>query len=307
MIRWQNLKSISPYIKEYFPNSSWWKISNALFLYQRFSFYCKKSTQVSDENDLSQDRIKERGSIFLKICFLKKLIWNINSLQEEQIETVPKKYLVKNLELKSRAYPLWWSELVTLLGNTLTSVFFMWLPQTPQILEKLETILCTASILSQLSETFSSVLGISLEHEFLLAACIIVTHIRNRPRNRFSYPKHHQCFLLLTNFQQHSLKDLIRRYVNSKRFWYSNTWSCSLVKGGTFSYIGSIPKKLRIIIFSSGFIRVSAFFFFVFQSPPSFMCTAFYAISSNIDEVFSINPFSNVSVLETLTFIKRSG
>lgn len=129
MIRWQKLKSISPYLKEYFPNSSWWKISNALFLYQRFSFYWKKSTQVSDENNLSHDRIKGRRSIFLKIVFLKKLIWNENSLQEKQVETVPKKYLVKNLELKSRAYPLRWSELVTLLGNTLTSVFFMWLPQ----------------------------------------------------------------------------------------------------------------------------------------------------------------------------------
>ena len=36
-----------------------------------------------------------------------------------------------------------------------------------------------------------------------------------------------------------------------------------------------------------------SYFFFLYQSPSS-LCTAFYSISSNIDEVLSINPSANV-------------
>ena len=32
------------------------------------------------------------------------------------------------------------------------------------------------------------------------------------------------------------------------------------------------------------------YFFFLYQSPPSALCIVFYSISSNIDEVLSINP-----------------
>ena len=38
-----------------------------------------------------------------------------------------------------------------------------------------------------------------------------------------------------------------------------------------------------------------SYFFFLFQ-PPSSLCTVFDAISSNIDEVFSINPSADVFV-----------
>ena len=37
-----------------------------------------------------------------------------------------------------------------------------------------------------------------------------------------------------------------------------------------------------------------SYFFFLYQSPSSALCTVFDSISSNIDEVFSINPSANV-------------
>ena len=37
-------------------------------------------------------------------------------------------------------------------------------------------------------------------------------------------------------------------------------------------------------------------FFFLFQSPPLSLCTVFDSISSNIEEVLSINPLANVFV-----------
>ena len=43
--------------------------------------------------------------------------------------------------------------------------------------------------------------------------------------------------------------------------------------------------------------------FFLYQPPSSSLCTIFYSISSNIDEVFSINTSANVFALETLTSI----
>ena len=39
------------------------------------------------------------------------------------------------------------------------------------------------------------------------------------------------------------------------------------------------------------------YFFFLYQSPSSSLCTVFDSISSNIDEVVSINPSANVFVL----------
>ena len=38
------------------------------------------------------------------------------------------------------------------------------------------------------------------------------------------------------------------------------------------------------------------YFFFLYQSPSSLLCTVFDSISSNIDEVLSINPSANVFV-----------
>ena len=41
-----------------------------------------------------------------------------------------------------------------------------------------------------------------------------------------------------------------------------------------------------------------SYFFFLYQSPSSSLCTVFDSISSNIDEILSINPSANVFVFE---------
>ena len=49
----------------------------------------------------------------------------------------------------------------------------------------------------------------------------------------------------------------------------------------------------RLVLLHSAF-----YFFFLFQSPSSLLCTVFDSISSDIDEVLSINPSANVFVFE---------
>ena len=41
-----------------------------------------------------------------------------------------------------------------------------------------------------------------------------------------------------------------------------------------------------------------SYFFFLYRSPSSSLCTVFGSISSNIDEVLSINPSANIFVFE---------
>ena len=48
-------------------------------------------------------------------------------------------------------------------------------------------------------------------------------------------------------------------------------------------------------MFSTGFTSLSAYFFFLYRSP-SALCTVFDSISSNIDEVLSINSSANVFI-----------
>ena len=50
-----------------------------------------------------------------------------------------------------------------------------------------------------------------------------------------------------------------------------------------------------------------SYFLFLYQSPFSSLWTVFYAISSNIDEVLSINPLLMCLSLEILTSIIRTG
>ena len=49
------------------------------------------------------------------------------------------------------------------------------------------------------------------------------------------------------------------------------------------------------LCFRLALLNSVSYFFFFYQSP-SLLCMVFYSISSNIDEVFSINPFANVFV-----------
>ena len=50
------------------------------------------------------------------------------------------------------------------------------------------------------------------------------------------------------------------------------------------------------LCFRLALLHSVSYFFFLYQSPSSLLCTIFYSISSNIDEVLSINPFANVFV-----------
>ena len=49
------------------------------------------------------------------------------------------------------------------------------------------------------------------------------------------------------------------------------------------------------LLFSTGFTSVS-YFFFLYRSPSLSLCTIFDSISSNIDEVLSMNPCGNLFV-----------
>ena len=46
--------------------------------------------------------------------------------------------------------------------------------------------------------------------------------------------------------------------------------------------------------FRLGLLHSLSYFFFFYQSPSSSLCTVFDSISSNIDEILSINPSANV-------------
>ena len=50
------------------------------------------------------------------------------------------------------------------------------------------------------------------------------------------------------------------------------------------------------LCFPLALLHSVSYFFFLYQSPSSALCKVFYSISSNIDEVLSINPSANVFV-----------
>ena len=50
------------------------------------------------------------------------------------------------------------------------------------------------------------------------------------------------------------------------------------------------------LCFGLALLHSVSYFLFLYQSPSSSLCTVFYSISSNIDEVLSINPSANVFV-----------
>ena len=59
----------------------------------------------------------------------------------------------------------------------------------------------------------------------------------------------------------------------------------------------SLKNCRFLLMFSTGFTPLSVLlFFFFYRSPSSCFCTVFNSISSNIDEVLSINPSANVFV-----------
>ena len=52
------------------------------------------------------------------------------------------------------------------------------------------------------------------------------------------------------------------------------------------------------LCFRLAFLHLVSQFFFLYRSPSSYLCMVFDSISSNIDDVLSINPSANVFVIE---------
>ena len=59
-------------------------------------------------------------------------------------------------------------------------------------------------------------------------------------------------------------------------------------------------------MFSTGFTSLSVLRLFPYRSPFSSLCTIFYSISCNIDEVLLINSSANVFVFGDLIYHKDS-
>ena len=55
-------------------------------------------------------------------------------------------------------------------------------------------------------------------------------------------------------------------------------------------------KLCGFLYFELALLHSLSFFFFLYRSPSSSLCTVFDSISSNTDEVLSINPSANVFV-----------
>ena len=61
------------------------------------------------------------------------------------------------------------------------------------------------------------------------------------------------------------------------------------------------------LCFRLALLHSVSYFFFLYQSPSSALCTVSDSISSNIDEVLLINPSANVFVFGDFTSIIRTG
>ena len=78
---------------------------------------------------------------------------------------------------------------------------------------------------------------------------------------------------------------------NPKGFWWK------VCKGKSTSCIGLISRKLcRFLCFSLALLHSVSYLFFFYRSSFLSLCIVFDSISSNIDEVFPINPSANVFV-----------
>ena len=81
------------------------------------------------------------------------------------------------------------------------------------------------------------------------------------------------------------------------KFYYSHAWPCSLWERRTSFCTRFISRKLcRFLYFPLALLHSVSYFFFLYWSPSSPLCTVLDAISSNVDEVLSINPSVNVFV-----------
>ena len=85
---------------------------------------------------------------------------------------------------------------------------------------------------------------------------------------------------------------------NSKRFYYSYAWSCSLFERRSFFARDLYLKNSAdsYLCFRLALLHSVCYFFLFYQSLSSSLCTVSASIPSNIDEVLSINPAANVFV-----------
>ena len=97
-------------------------------------------------------------------------------------------------------------------------------------------------------------------------------------------------------------------YFSLKGFYYSYVWYCSWCEGEISLCTGHISRKLCgfLVMFLTGFTSLCVLLLF---SPlrSSSLCTIFYSISSNIEEVLTITHLLMWLYLETLMFIIRTG
>ena len=85
---------------------------------------------------------------------------------------------------------------------------------------------------------------------------------------------------------------------NPKRFYYSMHGLEVYVKEGfPFAWDLSLENSAdSYLCFRLALLHSVSYFFFLYRSPPSSLCTVFYSVSSNIVEVLPINPSANVFV-----------
>ena len=85
---------------------------------------------------------------------------------------------------------------------------------------------------------------------------------------------------------------------NPKGFYYSYAWSRSLCKGRTsfYTWLSYYVSSDTYLCFRLGLLQSVPHFFFHHRSISS-LCTASDSISSNIDQVLSIDPFANMFVI----------
>ena len=81
-----------------------------------------------------------------------------------------------------------------------------------------------------------------------------------------------------------------------KELCYSYAWSCSLCKGRTGQDLYLENSTDSYFCFRLALLHSVFYFFFLYQSPSSSLCTVFDSVSSNIVEVVSIDPSANMFV-----------
>ena len=75
--------------------------------------------------------------------------------------------------------------------------------------------------------------------------------------------------------------------------------AASVKEGLLFAWDLSLENSTdSCLCFRPTLLRLASYFFFIFRSPSSSSCTVFDSVSSNIDEVLSINQSANAFVFE---------